>query len=258
MISSLALAGLICLSLTAGSAVNAKTVGVAATAMPDTLTTPPSLSERALVPGHSLVVQERVTTGAMGPAQLLMLDQSAVTVSAQSELTIDAFVYDPNTRTGQMAINLSQGLMRYVGGRISKNGAVNIETPVATMGVRGGIAHVNVLSATVVEVTLVYGEWIRGETRSGQSFELTRAGEFTRIELGELPTPPVIIPIRTIQQAATSLGIEDPGTSAGTAEQDSRGRLNRGPSDDNSRDAEKARLDGGTGNHRDGGRRNRR
>ncbi len=128
MTSGLALAGLICLSLTAGSAVNARTVGVAATAMPDTLTTPPSLSERTLVPGHSLVVQERVTTGAMGPAQLLMLDQSAVTVSAQSELTIDAFVYDPNTRTGQMAINLSQGLMRYVGekwlGKFEQRGLV--------------------------------------------------------------------------------------------------------------------------------------
>ncbi len=123
------------------------------------------------------------------------------------------------------------------------------------MGVRGGIAHVNVLSATVVEVTLVYGEWIRGETRSGQSFELTRAGEFTRIALGELPTPPVIIPTKTIRQAANSLGIEGPGT---TAEQNRRGRLNRGPGDRNSSDAETAKLDGGTGDRRDSNRRNRR
>lgn len=117
---------------------------------------------RALIPGHGLVAQERVTAGPTGPGQLLLLDQSAVTISPRSELTIDAFVYDPTTRTGQMAINLSHGLMRYVGGRLSKNGTVSIKTPVATIGVRGGIAHVNVLSPTAIEVTLLYGDWIRG------------------------------------------------------------------------------------------------
>ena len=81
-----------------------------------------------------------------------------MTASAQSELTIDAFVYDSNTRKGQVAINMSHGLMRYVGGRVSKNGIVSIETAVATMGGRRGIGHVIMLSAIVIEVTLVYGE----------------------------------------------------------------------------------------------------
>lgn len=227
----LAVAGLLGFKPAAGLPANAKTVGVAATAMPDTLTTPPLLAMRALVPGHGLVAQERVTTGPMGPAQLLLLDQSAVTISPRSELTIDAFVYDPTTRTGQMAINLSHGLMRYVGGRLSKNGTVSIKTPVATMGVRGGIAHVNVLSPTAIEVTLVYGDWIRGETTAGQRFELTRAGEFTRIEFGELPTPPVIIPPRTIQRAAASLGIQAPETDAQRSERrnpEEGGRSNSG------------------------------
>jgi hypothetical protein len=42
-------------------------------------------------------------------------------------------------------------------------------------------------------VTLVYGDWIRGKTKSGQQLKLTRAGEFTGIKFGLPPTPPVII-----------------------------------------------------------------
>jgi hypothetical protein len=221
--------------------------------MADTRTAPPALNERALIPGHELVVLERVTTGPLGPAQLLMLDQSAVTVSPQSELTIDAFVYDPDTRTGEMTINLAHGLMRYVGGRISKYGNVQIETPVATMGVRGGIAHVNVLSPTLVEVTLVYGDWIRGKTRSGQNFELTEAGAFTRIELGERASPPVIIPTGTIQRAAAALGIEAPAAIADA--QDNRERRNRRTGGDQ-RTA--GFGGGGSGGNQDGGRQGRR
>ena len=40
-----------------------------------------------------------------------------------AQLTIDKFVYDPATKTGDLAINASKGVFRLVGGKISKTNA---------------------------------------------------------------------------------------------------------------------------------------
>lgn len=175
--------------LAAGSAA-AKEAGVAAAVNNDSLTQPPLQEKRTLVVGHNVVFDERIETGELGQAQLLMLDQSAVTVAPNSNLVIDKFVYDPETKSGEMALNLSRGLMRFVGGRLSKNNAVTVRTPVATMGIRGGIAIFRVISETVVEVVMVYGDGIDGVTDSGVDFSMRRHGYFTRIEAGQPPSPP--------------------------------------------------------------------
>ena len=52
---------------------------------------------------------------------------------------IDEFVYDPNTKTGALSLKASLGTVRYASGQIAKNQKQNvkIETPTATIGVRG-------------------------------------------------------------------------------------------------------------------------
>jgi len=168
----------------------AREAGIAAAVNADSLTKPPLEDERTLVVGHNVVFDEKITTGPKGQAQLLMLDQSALTVAPNSELVIDTFVYDPDKKTGEMAMTLSRGLMRFVGGRLSKTGGVQVKTPVATMGIRGGIALVNVVSPTVVDVTLLFGDAITGVTDTGQPFALRRTGYFTRIENQKGASPP--------------------------------------------------------------------
>lgn len=179
----------------------AREAGVAAAVNPDSLTLPPQQQERTLVVGHNVVFDERITTGAIGQAQLLMLDQSAVTVGSNSSLVIDKFVYDPETKTGEMALSLSRGLMRFVGGRLSKSGNATVRTPVATMGIRGGIALINVINPTTVDVTLLYGDAVEGVTNGGETFSVRRNGYFTRLESGKQSTPPK--PAGTAVVAAT-------------------------------------------------------
>ncbi|MEQ9122937.1 MAG: FecR domain-containing protein, partial [Alphaproteobacteria bacterium] len=134
-----------------------------------------------------------------------MLDQSAVTVAPNSELVIDKFVYDPDKRTGEMAMTLSKGLMRFVGGRLSKSGGVQVNTPVATMGIRGGIALIHVVSPTVVDVTLLYGDAIEGVTDTGRNFRLRRTGFFTRIQQGKGASAPQPAPAGTVGQSMAKL-----------------------------------------------------
>ncbi|MEQ9124418.1 MAG: hypothetical protein RIM80_17845, partial [Alphaproteobacteria bacterium] len=95
--------GMALLALTAAPAA-AREAGVAAAVNADSLTKPPTEEQRTLVVGHNVVFDEKISTGPQGQAQLLMLDQSAVTVAPNSELVIDKFVYDPDKRTGEMAM----------------------------------------------------------------------------------------------------------------------------------------------------------
>lgn len=164
-----ALCSLIGLSGIVGSSALAREAGVAAAVNTDATSIPPAQVERTLIVGNKLVFQETVKTSPNGQAQLLMMDQSAVTVGPNSQLVIDKFVYDPDKRTGEMALSLSRGLMRFVGGRISKSGGVKIRTPVATMGIRGGIALIEVINEKTVDVTLLYGTKLQARQRADRT-----------------------------------------------------------------------------------------
>ena len=72
--------------------------------------------------------------------QVLLVDGSTFTVGPGSDLVIDKFVYDPKKGTGQIAASFSKGVMRFVGGKISKNeGGVTVNTPAGALAIRGGI-----------------------------------------------------------------------------------------------------------------------
>lgn len=66
-------------------------------------------------------------------------DDTRVELTEQSQLTIDDFVYDPVTSTGQMAMNVMSGTVQIASGRLAQNSRdnVNIKTPTATIAIRG-------------------------------------------------------------------------------------------------------------------------
>jgi hypothetical protein len=114
-------------------------IGTAAAVDQEALGTPPNRPTRTLHVGTDVVSHERVETSEEGRTQLLFLDESSLNVGPNSDLVLDEFVYDSNTGAGQIAINLGRGLLRYVGGKISKSGNVSVTTSHATIGIRGGI-----------------------------------------------------------------------------------------------------------------------
>ncbi len=74
-----------------------------------------------------------------GELRLDFIDDTRVDVRENSRLTIDEFIYDPNTQTGSLSMKATLGAVRYASGQIAKNSRqrVNIKTPSATIGVRG-------------------------------------------------------------------------------------------------------------------------
>jgi len=117
----------------------AQRVGVNSAVNPQAEGTPPGAATRELVIGQEVVRNERIVTGPTGQTQILLLDESAITVGPNSTLTLDEFVYDPHADTGKQAFNATRGVFRYVGGKVSKvEGAVTVQTPVGSLGIRGG------------------------------------------------------------------------------------------------------------------------
>lgn len=120
------------------------TVGTAAAVKPASTGTPPGGSTRTLKVGTSIVSRERIQTTNTGSVQLMFNDKSSLTVGPASDLVIDDFVYNPNAAgNGRFAARLTKGALRFVGGEISHTAGATINTPVATLGVRGGAAFVS-------------------------------------------------------------------------------------------------------------------
>jgi FecR protein len=108
----------------------------------DATGTPPDGSAHTLVVGAGVVYKENIQTSAQGSTQILFPDQSTLNIGRNSSLVIDEYVYDPKTNHGTMLASLVKGTLRFVGGQISHNDGVTVNTPVAALGIRGGVATV--------------------------------------------------------------------------------------------------------------------
>ena len=72
-------------------------------------------------------------------ANIKFKDDTQVAITENSKLVIDEYVFDPNRGAGKMSMKIALGTVRYASGAIAKNNNenINIQTPVATIGVRG-------------------------------------------------------------------------------------------------------------------------
>ena len=83
--------------------------------------------------GDTIIVKEQSN------AQILLLDETALTVGEKSELTIDEFIYDPKSKVGKIVSNIKVGTVRIVTGEISNQNPENLKVnvPTGSVGARG-------------------------------------------------------------------------------------------------------------------------
>jgi hypothetical protein len=76
--------------------------------------------------------------------QVLLKDSSTFTVGPQCDIVIDKFVYDPQKNNNSLSAKVKKGMFRFTSGKVSKTNPdrINIETPTATMGIRGTMVEV--------------------------------------------------------------------------------------------------------------------
>lgn len=178
------------LSIAAAPHTLAANAGRTTAVIQDARGTPPGRTTRVLRPKLDVFENERIQTDERGVTQILFVDGTNLTVGPNSDLTIDRFVYNPETSVGEIVGKLSRGVLRFVGGRVSKRGKVAISTPVAVIGVRGGIAVIEHNEDSRTQAVFLFGEGMtvarlgpdeqptetKGITRPG--FSVTVSDEF--------------------------------------------------------------------------------
>jgi hypothetical protein len=189
-------------------------VGVNSAVNPDATGTPPGGAVQRLVIGQSVVFNERVATTAGGQTQILFLDESAMTIGPNSDLTIDQFVYDPNAGTGRLAMSATRGIMRFVGGKLSKqDNAVELRGASATLAVRGGVFLADLEPNGRLDVHFIFGKGLSVTGTDGVAQTISRPGfSITVAGLGALPSAPYPTP----QNVLTRLLVALDGRSGGT------------------------------------------
>jgi hypothetical protein len=175
-----------------GPALAQAKVGVTSATDGDPLGKPPSENERVLKIGIDVQANEVVTTKANDRAHLVFLDGSSLTVGPNARLTIDKFVFDPVSKTGDLAITASQGVMRFVGGKISKTNPVTINTPSGTIGIRGGIGIFEI-GQRGTTANFLFGKDMT-VTGQGQTQTATRPGSQIIVNTGAPPGLPSLLP----------------------------------------------------------------
>src|SRR5262245_39204476 len=87
-----------------------------------------------------------VSTGADSAIGITFADGTAFNLSSNARMVLNEFVYDPNGKSNSTLFSLSKGTFTFIAGKIARTGDMKIDTPVATMGIRGTTPHVEISS----------------------------------------------------------------------------------------------------------------
>jgi hypothetical protein len=78
-----------------------------------------------------------VQAGAESSLTLTFIDGTVFGLSANARMVLNEMVYDPQGSANSSLLSLIQGTITFVAGETAHNGNMRVDTPVATMGIRG-------------------------------------------------------------------------------------------------------------------------
>src|SRR5207253_8454633 len=101
---------------------------------------------------------DAVRTGADGRVSINFTDGTSFNLTNNANMTLNEFVYDPNGKSNSTLFNLSKGTFTFIAGKVAKTGDMKIDTPVATMGIRGTTPHVEISDVGTVKFSTLIEE----------------------------------------------------------------------------------------------------
>lgn len=93
---------------------------------------------RSLQAGDGVRQDERIEVGLDARSEFHLNDDTKLALGPGSKVVLDRFVYDPDTATGSIILDMSKGAMRWVTG-VARKPTYVIRTPNASITVRGTI-----------------------------------------------------------------------------------------------------------------------
>jgi len=144
-----------------------------------------------LEPGSEIFQDSLIRTYKIGAAGLRFLDQTTLTVYPNSSVKLDRFIYNPDKTVSEVGLSLLRGAFRLASGGPRTSEKYKIQTPHATLGIRGTVIHlVSDESSSIVQA--LHGAFegcssVSGEcklVRASDTFNGARFWNDGRIELG--------------------------------------------------------------------------
>jgi hypothetical protein len=97
-----------------------------------------------------------IKTGANSSASLAFTDGTSFNISQNAQMELNEFVYSPKGKSNSTVFNLTKGAFTFIAGEVAHTGSMKVETPLATMGIRGTAPHVEILEdGSVKFLTLI-------------------------------------------------------------------------------------------------------
>lgn len=96
--------------------------------------------------GDRLLKGDVVQTGSDATIGISFVDGTALGLASNARVVLDEMTYDPNGSSSSSLLSLIQGTITLVAGHTAKFGNMRVETPVATMGIRGTAIMVEIAS----------------------------------------------------------------------------------------------------------------
>lgn len=117
---------------------------------------PPAQSQSELKLQDAIIWKSTLSTPGNGALEVRFLDESRLSMGANSNMVIDEFTYTGPGGTGQQTLRLTKGLFRFVSGQTPKD-KVRVETPAVSIGIRGTIFRTQVNDDGSGEVSVDFG-----------------------------------------------------------------------------------------------------
>jgi hypothetical protein len=111
--------------------------------------------------GDPVYQHDVIETGADGAVGFALNDGTAFNVSSKARIALDEFVYEPKGAANSALITLTKGTFTFIAGKVSTSGAMKVETPVATMGVRGTAPRVAIEEDGSVRISTLVERYLR-------------------------------------------------------------------------------------------------
>ncbi|WP_347338452.1 FecR family protein [Bradyrhizobium forestalis] len=94
--------------------------------------------------GDPVYLGDVVLTGADGRVGINFTDGSSFNLSNNARIELDQYVYEPAGKSNATLFNLARGTFTLVAGNVAKTGDMKVDTPVATLGIRGTTPHIEI------------------------------------------------------------------------------------------------------------------
>lgn len=139
--SSLVTAGLVAVAATPALAELGDPAGIAGAVQGSVALESPARNTTIdqLASGEDIVMGDAVNTRAKSRLQIMLLDETAITMGENASLVIDEFVYDPAGDNASLAASVKEGAFRLVTGGVARTNpeGTKVTLPNAVLTIRG-------------------------------------------------------------------------------------------------------------------------